>query len=364
VLIRKRSEHGLGHLLNPLDPERDDRDWITQAYELLIADPDVFLEGRGPPCFDLPALTRIALTTNEVAKAFASYNEGKARHEQIRPFNFLLHAHHSLASQPAGADATRFRLVAPYDSNPERWLELPWVDLATGERHSVTTVGIPSPNVVLLRTYREVLARYAVHPEPKSLDPDGNPCTRRSPPGLLRRRPVAMLTLSLIGKESNRLDEVAAGLIGTLDDTLASYGDPGLSAWENLVVPAMGDFSSREVAERAGLDVRTIQRIKRRAITKSHDRNRAVLMLIVAEFVGVVIEGWGDDVAEDPLARIACYVDHRERHRLVARCAVCGTELARSRRRYCGEACRERAYRKRRASSQTEAGNSLLRGPR
>jgi hypothetical protein len=258
----------------------------------LIDDPTVFVEGRGPPWLDLPALTRIALTTNEVARAFAPYNEGKARHEQIRPFNFLLHAHHSFASQPAGADARRFRLVAPYDPNPKRLLGLPWVDLATGERHGVATLGIPSPDVVLLRSYREMLARYALHPEPKSLDPDGNPCTRRSPPGLLSRRPVTMLTLSLIGKESNRLDEIAAGLIGSLDDALASYCDPGLIAWESLVVPALGDFSSREVDERAGLDTRTIQRIKRRAITKSRDRNRALLTLIVAELVGEEIERW------------------------------------------------------------------------
>jgi hypothetical protein len=345
VVIRKRSEHGLGHLLNPLDPDSDDRDWIDWAWDVVVNAPKLLWAGGDAPWLELPALTRVALTTKEVARAFDSYNEGKALPEQVWPFNFLLHAHHSFASQPMGADAAHFRLVAPYESDPGLWLSLPWVDLATGERHEVTTVGIPRPGVVLLKTYREVLARYAMHPEPKSFDPDGNPCTRSSPPGLLSRRRVTMLTLSLIGKESNRLDEIAVGLIGTLDDTLASYGDPGLKVWNELVVPAMTGFPSREVAGRAGLDPRTVQRIKRQAISKSHDRNRAVLTLVTAELVGEEIQRWGEDPPSDPLARIAYYVDHRDKYRPVALCAVCGAKLASRRQRYCGEACRKKAYR-------------------
>jgi hypothetical protein len=59
----------------------------------------------------------------------------------------------------------------------------------------------------------------------------------------LRPRAVTMLTLSLIGKESNRVDEVAAGLIGTLDDTPANYfgavtcatlAVAGSTAWEAI----------------------------------------------------------------------------------------------------------------------------------
>jgi hypothetical protein len=53
--------------------------------------------------------------------------------------------------------------------------------------------------------------------------PRRNPCSRRSPPGLLARRLFTFLTLSLIAKESNRLDETIASLMGSLDDTLASY---------------------------------------------------------------------------------------------------------------------------------------------
>lgn len=359
-MIRKRSEHGLGHLLNPLDPESDDRDWITTALHLIITRPELIHSDGGPEWFDLPALTKIALTTGEVAKAFDKYNDGKPAVERVRPFNFLLHAHHSFASQPAGTDMQRFRLIAPYESDPALWLDLPWVDLNTGQRHPVTTTGIPSPDTVLLKTYREVLATYAIHPEPKSLDPDGNPCTRRSPPGLLSRRPIEMLTISLIGKESNRLDESTAGLIGTLDDTLATYTDPGRDAWNTLIIPALNDFPSAEIARRAGLNTRTIQRIKKQAITKSHDRNRAVLTLITAQLASQHIERWGVVVPAMPLERIAVYIDERGVRSAVSRCVGCGAPLTNSRRRYCGDRCKKRAQRSRQRSRTTVVLPELL----
>jgi hypothetical protein len=56
----------------------------------------------------------------------------------------------------------------------------------------------------------------------------------------------------------------------------------------------------------------------------------------------------GDDVLEDPLRRIAHYVDHRASHSPVLRCAACGRELEDRRGRYCSEACRKMAYRRRR----------------
>lgn len=346
-MIRKRSEHGLGHLLNPLDPDTDDRDWIRVAYDLIITDIDLVAGGGGPDWLDLPALTKIAITTNEVAKAFAGYNEGRSWAEQIRPFNFLLHAHHSSFTTPTEADHARFRLVASYENNPALWLSLPWIDLGTGQRHRVATTGIPSPDVVLLKTYREVLLRYAIHPEPKSLDPNGNPTSRRSPPGLLHRRPVTMLTLSLIGKESNRLDETIAGLIGSQDNVLLSYGDPGLHVWNTLIAQALNDFPCTEVAKRGRLDTRTIQRIKTRAITKPHDRNRAVLTLITAQLATERIESWGLAVPASPLEQIAFYVDHREEHSVIPGCVVCGGHLDGRQRCYCGERCRKSAYRSR-----------------
>lgn len=346
-MIRKRSEHGLGHLLNPLDPDRDDRDWITDIYPLLIDNPEALLSG-GPDWLDLPALTRIALTTNEVARAFAAYNSSRPWPEQVKPFNFLLHAHIDPFGYPAGVDRTHFRLIAPYESDPDAWLQLPWVDLHTGTLHPVTT----DPNDhrserVRLKTYRDVLTLYAVHPEPKSLDPDGHPCTRRSPPGLLARRPVTLLTLSLIGKESNRLDETIAGLIGSLDDTLATYNSPNENTWTLLVLPALADFPTRQLAALTELDDRTIQRIKKRATSTPHGRNRALLTLITAQLASQQLESWDIAAPPGPLEQIATYLEHRDTNAATRRCTVCGTPLSGRQRSYCSEAHKKAAHRAR-----------------
>jgi hypothetical protein len=199
-----------------------------------------------------------------------------------------------LALSVSGVDPPYFRLIAPYESDPDAWLQLPWVDLHTGTLHPVTA----DPNdhrseLARLKTYRDVLLLYALHPEPKSLDPDGQPCNRRSPPGLLARRPVTLLTLSLIGKESNRLEETIAGLIGSLDDTLATYNSPSENAWTILVLPALADFPTRQLAALTELDDRAIQRIKKRATNTPHDQNRALLTLITAQLARQQLEAWG-----------------------------------------------------------------------
>jgi hypothetical protein len=353
-VIRKRSEHGLGHLLNPLDPDCDDRDWITDIYPLLIDHPETLLTAC-PAWLDLPALTRIALTTNEVARAFAAYNTDRPWPEQVKPFNFLLHAHIDPLGYPVGVDPTHFRLVAPYESDPNKWLQLPWVDLHTGTLHPVTT----NPNdhrstLAHLKTYRDVLTLYALHPEPKSLDPNGQPCSRRSPPGLLARRPVTLLTLSLIGKESNRLEETIAGLIGSLDETLATYNSPNENTWTTLVLPALAGFPTRQLAALTELDARSIQRIKTRATNTPHDRNRALLTLITAQLASQQLETWGITPPRAPLEQIATYLDNRDTHKPVRRCVVCGTPLSGRQRSYCSEAHKKAAYRARRSTVRSD----------
>jgi hypothetical protein len=191
---------------------------------------------------------------------------------------------------------------------------------------------------------------YAVHPEPKSLDPDGQPCSRSSPAGLLARRPVTMLTLSLIGKESNRLDETIAGLIGTLDDTLATYNSPTENTWSLLVLPALADFPTNQLAALAELDDRTIQRIKKRATGTPHGRNRALHTLITAQLAGRQLEAWGITPPREPVEQIATYLDHRDTHKPTRRCVVCGTPLSGRQRSYCSEAHKKAAYRARLAS--------------
>lgn len=251
-----------------------------------------------------------------------------------------------MALSVSGVDPPYFRLIAPYESDPNAWLQLPWVDLHTGTLHPVTT----DPNdhrseLARLKTYRDVLLLYALHPEPKSLDPDGQPCNRRSPPGLLARRPVTLLTLSLIGKESNRLEETIAGLIGSLDNTLATCNSPSENAWTILVLPALADFPTRQLAALTELDHRTIQRIKKRATNPPTTRTAPSSPSSPHSSHANNSKPGGSRHPLSPLEQIATYLDHRDTYKPVRRCAVCGNPLSGRQRLYCSTACNKRAQR-------------------
>ena len=75
-----------------------------------------------------------------------------------------------------------------------------------------------------MKSYRDVVAEYEVHPEPKSAALDGSRCgpgTR----GLLRRRLVRAGQIEHIGKEANRLDDVEAGWIHDVDEVVEVFGN-------------------------------------------------------------------------------------------------------------------------------------------
>jgi hypothetical protein len=337
--IVKASEHGLGHLLNPTDPDSDDRDWITELWRLLVCR-TLGLSVEEPDWLDSPALAKLAITSPAILAPFERYNCDRRAREQIRPGNFLVSAQVAPFGHPAGVDPTRFRLIAAYETDRSRWHELRWLNLYDGTEWPVTFAGDPSPDLVRLKSYRDVLGLYATHPEPKSADVEGRPCGR-STIGLLARRPVTMSTLTLIGKESNKLDEREAGLIGDLNEVLADYGG---NTWEELALPTIDDFATSVLAERSGLDMSTIQRV-RRGKTTPHLRHQTALLLIASELAAERLEGAGIASPTDPIARLAQYVDSRTD--LGPRCEHCGTTISR-RALYCGPTCKKRAYRERR----------------
>ena len=300
--IVKYSEHGLGHLLNPIDPESTDRDWIRQTWELHLRR-ELGLPLEEPDWLDRPALTKLAVTSPAVLEPFEAYNEGRQRSEQIRPYNFLLHAQVAPFGHPAEVEAGRFRLVAPYDPDPAKWPTLAWVNLYSGTPHEITASGNPSPDIVRVKTYRDVLGLHATHPEPKSVGPDGKTCTR-STRGLLRRRPITASTIDLIGKESNRLEERTAGLLGDLTEAVTTYSHPDHDPWRTLVLPVLATIRTQTLVGWTGLDPRTIQRLRKGSIYP-HSRTRAILTLVATEHAERKLREQGHMPPDDLLACLA-----------------------------------------------------------
>lgn len=214
-----------------------------------------------PPWFDLPAVSRISVSSPFVLKAFDGFNGIRARDEQIRPFNFCLSAHVAPFGHPEGVDPLRFHLIAPYADDPGTFLALDWVDRFSGDPYAVTTIDDSGRSgAALLQTYGTVFFRYARHLEAKSLDSMGSIGRGH---GLLLRRPVQEGSRAYVGKESNRIEEVETGLLHRLDEVMRTYGEAH-DPWHSWVVRVLQAMTLRELMAETGLDRRTIQRLRNR----------------------------------------------------------------------------------------------------
>ena len=82
----------------------------------------------------------------------------------IKPFNFVLTAAgaKSPASVPMG---NPFRLVAPYETDPRRWVSLGWVDVHIPGLACTHHDRDGRPGMARVDTFGDVLAKYETHPD-------------------------------------------------------------------------------------------------------------------------------------------------------------------------------------------------------
>src|SRR5262249_34430917 len=119
------------------------------------------------------------------------------RHDRAaaKPYNF--------AQSPILANApSNCSLISTFNKHPEKWLKQDYV-----ETHSGKILKLDQQyrgKEILPQTLGDVLWRHSLHPEDKSLSPDGRPCGPYTS-GLLSRRPIeAMMPPVFIGKEIER----------------------------------------------------------------------------------------------------------------------------------------------------------------
>lgn len=274
------SQHGLGHLMNPDDPESDDRDWIGQIWNNIVRKA-LRLPVEKLPFEDAPAISQVSISSPDLLATFWQGIPYGSKYPDIpKPFNFLLTAHLERFSVPVGADANRFQLIAPYEHDPRKWPKMDWVDKYSGNRHRITVEDDENAHMhggpVLVKTYGSVIEEYENHPEPKCAGADGKPCSQRTI-GLLQRRHVRIGKLVPIGKESNRLEEALGGLIHDERDVIAEYPDPKRSEWLTEVVPALNKIPTSELEKEIGLSRSAIKDIKAGRSTP-HRENREKLI--------------------------------------------------------------------------------------
>jgi hypothetical protein len=196
----------------------------------------------GEPGFDLPAISRFAVTTPALARHFATYNRGKPYEKQVRPFGFMLalqldeeavllaDAHNHLSKR----SATALRALAPFDRSARNAAKHAF-DRDTGKP-------IPASH---LKTYARALRNFYSHPELKFLNGD------RGDRGPTQRRHVIADSIRLIGKEANQLSEQLA--FGLDPEAQLEFGT--ISATDSIrmkrIASAVHDLGASAIATQA-----------------------------------------------------------------------------------------------------------------
>jgi hypothetical protein len=228
----------------------------------------------------MPAIARLSVSSPAVLRPFGSFNLGKRYSEQIKPFNFGLTCFVKQLGHPVGTNPERFHLIAPYESNSQRWPELEWIDQYTGKTYRITTDGqLRTRNVAYVKTYGDILREYEFHPESKCADSQGNICSKQTI-GLLQRRHVQVAQLKHIGKESNALEEVESGRVHSAESVYTEYIDS--LRWTKKILPALKQMSLKVLVEKCA------GKISRRALidlrsgrSRPHPKNEKFLAEIV-----------------------------------------------------------------------------------
>lgn len=303
--IAKPSQHGLGHLLNPIDPGSESRDWIKESWRWLMS-LDTGLDAAEPEWLDRPAISQVTISTPGYWHLFDRWNEGKSFAEAVKPFGFMLVAY----ADPLRTSEEVGRLVRPFERDPRRWLDDEWLDLYDPSRRYKVAVRQPDDasrqkGVVYLKTYRDILYAYLGHPESKSTEASGLVC-RRTTKGVLHRRAVKAATVTHIGKEANRLEDRLSGLVLSEDEHLLKLGGDG--SWERLVMPAARLIGFTKVREAADLPSSTLADLISFR-TRPQRRHELLLRRTTFELAGAWLERHGEVTPRDFTSRLSKFIE-------------------------------------------------------
>jgi hypothetical protein len=337
LMVRKTSEHGLGHLRTPGHPDRDDRDWIGEGRLYLLAR-RLGLPIEKPGWWGEPKISVVTLNRPaELARLQAMQPRGR-KGTVLRPFSRLAVAHPT-PQYARDSDGKRRTPVAPFhigfDTNTA-----PWRDLASGAALTLrypdgdtlteSDLAATRPERLLCDTVGQALEQNSRRPEAKALDQHGNPCGR-STVGLLTPAPTEAIRLVPIGKEARNLER--AGI--TEDPAHTLYGDPEVEAWKQSILP-------------------TLRRLDPGALSKGRPSRlqRAQLAHRAARLVHAALSALDQPVATPRNPEEACYLYLKTTSRRTCACG-CRTPVT-GRARYAGPAHRTRAYRSRRHAAQVD----------
>ena len=268
--IIKPSEHGLGVVYVPdkrkrfkpkhcKDRESDYPRWIVEAWEHLL---ELHSRGTTNPedasvsnrlwFGNFPAMMRIRVTTPNVLAALRRLNRFAAK-----PYNF--------AQSPILLDPPpNCTLVAPSSKHPEDWLTRSYTDTRTGRSVKLNTDF--RGKKIQPQSLHNIVWRHFLHPEAKSLGPDGNPCEFQTA-GLLQRRHIAASgDFKFIGKEIERKAQEGDDISALESGGPIHYErnrTPKTYAAEPSQILRANKFSEPQLRREAGVSQHAVERFRK-----------------------------------------------------------------------------------------------------
>jgi hypothetical protein len=187
---------------------------------------------------------------------------------------------------PPGTDPEKFHLVAEYEPNSNRWLEMSWINKYTGEEYQITTEGFHGNRTLArVKTYGDVLYEYGFHPVSKNADSRGKPSGKQTL-GLLHRRHVRVGQIHNIGRESNNLEEVESGIAHSPQTVYTEYPNPRREEWESKILPLLRKLPIRALARFSG---KSPSMLRRTVAGRSRPRGKnQVLLASVLRKIGAL----------------------------------------------------------------------------
>jgi len=259
IVLRKATAHGLGHLMAPYEDEEAPNDlarpvmdlhklglrrWHADLWYCVVksglGNEGLTVDLTSMPGLERPAVSKFAATTPELLRWFDRYNEGKEYRSQVRPFGFML----SYQPRKELGSTEIPRASAPFHRDTVKGAERCF-DRETGE----------SISKAQLRTVREALTQFHLHPESKFFG--GNYAER----GFTQRRHVRAVGIEHIGKESNRWEESVA--VGENLSPELCYGASPEQERVRLAnaIEACRRCNRRHLAAVSGVSLREVTRI-------------------------------------------------------------------------------------------------------
>jgi hypothetical protein len=346
--IAHASEFGLGDVyLDPLGPQgghcpAGHHRYVDLALQAMLRTPSVAAV-EVPEIGDRLAVSAFRASSPELAAWLGPH---------VRPFTeaLALHTERPLAGRQRQPHTVGGPVVsARHDTTPERYPSLPWhrrgdrtvLRAATPGRAHATT-----PDSFVPTTINDVINRW------RSRRPKGVP---RGHAGIV---PVptarALADVVLIGKEGDQLLERQRG-ITTLDAAVTVYLDTAEATWHHAraVLQRLG---ARAVAARFP----TIPARTRRYLTAEAGRTPATeVRIMVIEALRLdairVLAHAGRGIPGDLDALLAAYAQLLDvQVDPTRRCQHCDAPLSARQRRWCSDACRQRARRQARQHDRSE----------